>query len=103
MTQNQLNRAVAHATGETIDTIRQMGFSVADPDHVRFDSEPPDVREIQTPAPSGNSAHGVIRRKQAHVQPISQAVETKRVLLNEALDLDDFNDRMASVLNDIDT
>ncbi len=40
---------------------------------------------------------------EAHVQPISQAVETKRVLLNEALDLDDFNDRMASVLNDIDT
>ncbi len=47
MTQNQLNRAVAHATGETIDTIRQMGFSVADPEHVRFDPEPPDIREIE--------------------------------------------------------
>ena len=34
MTQNQVNRAVAKATGESVGTIGQMGFSVADPDHV---------------------------------------------------------------------
>jgi len=54
----------------------------------------------QTTGPSGNGAHGVIRRKPA--KPISQAVATKRVLLHEALDLDVFNDRMASVLDDLD-
>ena len=40
MTQNQINRAVARATGETVSTIHQMGFSVADPQHVCFDPEP---------------------------------------------------------------
>ncbi len=50
MTQSQLNHAVAHATGEPVGTIRQMGFSVADPDDVRFDpepSDPGDIREIE--------------------------------------------------------
>lgn len=56
----------------------------------------------QTTGPSGNGAHGVIHRKQAHTKPISQAVGTKRVLLDEALDLDDLNDRMASVFDDLD-
>ena len=56
----------------------------------------------QTTGPSGNGAHGVIRRKPAHAKPISQAVATKRGLLHEALDLDDLNDRMASVLDDLD-
>lgn len=32
MNQNELNRAVAHATGETISTIQQMGFVLVDPD-----------------------------------------------------------------------
>lgn len=40
MTQRDLNRAVAHATGETISTITQMGFCLADPDVVDFDPEP---------------------------------------------------------------
>jgi hypothetical protein len=57
----------------------------------------------QMTGPSGNGAHGVIRRKQAHAKPISQAVATKRELLDEALYLDDLNDRTASVLDDLDT
>lgn len=31
MTQAELNRAVAHATGEAVDTISRHGFSVIDP------------------------------------------------------------------------
>ena len=42
MTQNDLNRAVAQATGETIAEISCLGFSLADPDEVRFDPEPID-------------------------------------------------------------
>ncbi len=56
----------------------------------------------QTAVPSGNGAHGVIRRKQAHAKPISQAVATKRVLLDEAMYLDDLDDRTASMLDDLD-
>ena len=47
MTQRQLNRAVAKATGEPVGTINHMGFSVADPEQVRFDPEPSDVRAIE--------------------------------------------------------
>jgi len=38
---------VARATGEDIGTIRHMGFSVADPEHVHFDPEPSEVRAIE--------------------------------------------------------
>ena len=41
MTQNQINRDVARATGESLATIRSLGFSVADPDDVSFDPERP--------------------------------------------------------------
>ena len=50
MTQRQLNRAVAKATGESVGTIHQMGFSVADPRQVCHDpepSDPGDIREIE--------------------------------------------------------
>lgn len=40
MTQRDLNRAVARATGETVGMIAGMGFSIADPDVVDFDPEP---------------------------------------------------------------
>ncbi len=40
MTQTELNRAVAEATGETVGTIADMGFSIADPCDVRHDPEP---------------------------------------------------------------
>jgi hypothetical protein len=40
MTQADLNRAVAQATGETITTIRELGFGLADPEVVRHDPEP---------------------------------------------------------------
>ena len=42
MTQNDLNRAVARATGETVRTIAHRGFGIADPDIVAFDPEPSD-------------------------------------------------------------
>ncbi len=40
MTQNELNRAVANATGENLTEIRHLGFSLADPTAVTFDPEP---------------------------------------------------------------
>jgi hypothetical protein len=44
MTQSELNRAVATATGETACTISELGFSIADPDEVDFDPEPYDLK-----------------------------------------------------------
>jgi len=43
MTQRDLNRAVARATGETVHTVAQFGFGPADPGIVDFDPEPSDV------------------------------------------------------------
>ncbi len=43
MTQNDLFHAVASATGETVATIRQLGFGIADPDVVSHDPEPYDL------------------------------------------------------------
>jgi hypothetical protein len=40
MNQSQLDRAVARATGETLSTISRRGFSIADPESVRYDPEP---------------------------------------------------------------
>jgi hypothetical protein len=40
MNQSQLDHAVARATGETLGTVNRMGFSLADPETVRFDPEP---------------------------------------------------------------
>jgi len=42
MNQSDLNRAVVRATGETVETINHMGFSIADPAEVHFDPEPCD-------------------------------------------------------------
>ena len=41
MTQNQLVHDLARITGETVATIRHLGFSVADPTDVSFDPEQP--------------------------------------------------------------
>ena len=43
MTQSEINCAVATATGETLCTISELGFSIADPDVVDFDPEPCDL------------------------------------------------------------
>ena len=43
MTQAELNRAVSRATGETVTTIRSLGFDIADPDVVLHDPEPTDL------------------------------------------------------------
>ena len=40
MTQAEVNRAVARATGETVRTIAQLGFGIADQDVVDHDPEP---------------------------------------------------------------
>jgi hypothetical protein len=41
MTQSTLDHKVARATGESLATIRQRGFSLACPTVVLFDPEPP--------------------------------------------------------------
>jgi hypothetical protein len=40
LTQQELDCAVAEATGETLCEVRRMGFGLADPDFVTFDPEP---------------------------------------------------------------
>ena len=45
MTQRDLDRQVAHATGETVCEIRRRGFSIADSLDVGFDPEPGDALE----------------------------------------------------------
>ena len=40
MTQAQLSRAVACATGESLQVVRSRGFGWADPLRVRFDPDP---------------------------------------------------------------
>ncbi|MEX1224766.1 MAG: hypothetical protein WEA31_09485 [Pirellulales bacterium] len=40
MTQNDLNRAVSRATGETISEINHLGFSLAMPEEPAYDPEP---------------------------------------------------------------
>ena len=46
MTQAELNRAVAEATGETICTVSHFGFGIADPDVVDYDPEPCDIEDL---------------------------------------------------------
>ena len=43
MTQYEINRAVALATGETVHTVSELGFTIADPDLVDHDPEPCDL------------------------------------------------------------
>ena len=43
MTQYEIDRAVADATGETIAEVKHLGFGLADPDVVNFDPEPQDL------------------------------------------------------------
>lgn len=40
MTQQELDVAVAQATGESLSEIRRHGFSLADPEQVVYDPEP---------------------------------------------------------------
>ena len=40
MTQYDLDRAIAHSTGETVREIHRRGFTLADPMDVNFDPEP---------------------------------------------------------------
>ena len=44
MTQAELYREVASATGETFSEISRRGFSIADPVEVAFDPEPDDFQ-----------------------------------------------------------
>ncbi len=46
MNQREVNRAVAAATGETVSTIAELGFSIADPDEVAFDPDPDEVHYV---------------------------------------------------------
>jgi hypothetical protein len=42
MTQSEIDIAVAGITGETLCTVQQRGFGIADPTDVHFDPEPYD-------------------------------------------------------------
>jgi hypothetical protein len=40
MSQHEIDQAVAVATGESVATIRELGFGIADPPEVAYDPEP---------------------------------------------------------------
>ena len=44
MIQSQLDRAVAHATGESLSTIIRHGFSIVSLDEAEFDEDAPDLQ-----------------------------------------------------------
>jgi hypothetical protein len=46
MTQAEINRLVAGATGESVRTVSELGFGLADPDVVDFDPEPADIEDL---------------------------------------------------------
>ena len=46
MTQQELDRQVARATGEPLCEIRQRGFSIADTDLVDHDPEPVEIEDL---------------------------------------------------------
>ena len=46
MTQTEIDRAVALATGEPVCTVSGLGFSIADPDFVDYDPEPTDIEDL---------------------------------------------------------
>ena len=43
LSQQDLDREVARATGESLGTIRRRGFSIIDPSETQFDTEPDDT------------------------------------------------------------
>jgi hypothetical protein len=43
LSQQDLDREVARATGESLGTIRRRGFSIIDPSEMQFDTEPDDT------------------------------------------------------------
>ncbi len=45
MTQAELNRAVAQATGETVCTVSELGFSLADAEITDYDPEPSHIED----------------------------------------------------------
>ena len=46
MTQAELDRAVAKATGENLRVISRLGFTLADPVSVEHDPEPSDIEDM---------------------------------------------------------
>ena len=46
MTQYQLDKAVARATGDNLGVISRLGFSLADPIFVEHDPEPCDLDDV---------------------------------------------------------
>ncbi len=60
MTQAEVNRAVARATGETVRTIAQLGFGIADQDVVDHDPEPCDVEDKSLDWDTLDAQHAVL-------------------------------------------
>ena len=46
MIQAELDRAVASVTGESLCTVSELGFSIADPEMTDYDPEPSDIEDM---------------------------------------------------------
>ncbi len=58
MTQDQIDRLVARATGESLTEIRHRGFGIADPVSVSFDPEPSGISRTGAGSISNPDARG---------------------------------------------
>jgi hypothetical protein len=59
MTQNELDHAVARATGESVSEVRRMGFQlIVPPPYVRPTSQAPHIPAIAGKVGHGRSGHG---------------------------------------------
>ena len=46
MIQAELDRAVALVTGESLCTVSELGFTIADPEMTDYDPEPSDIEDM---------------------------------------------------------
>ena len=71
---SRIDRAVAKATGDSLDLIRSLGFSIADPTVVCYDPEPP--RRFHRRRGNAQREYKLARRRQALLKQLLSRSES---------------------------